>query len=73
LISFCFWPFSLFFFPPLSPMVYLLWYYQPYFRLSGTCVPHDECYQKYAPKASAEVATVRLAPTAEELCAENGM
>jgi hypothetical protein len=59
-IAFCFWPFSLSFLPPLSPIVCLLWCCQSYSCLSTTCVPHNECYQKYGPKARAGVATVRL-------------
>jgi hypothetical protein len=63
-IAFCFWPFSLSFLPPLSPIVNLLWCCRSYSCLSRTCVPHNECYQKYGSKARAGVATVRLELTA---------
>ena len=67
LVACCFWPFSLSFLPPLSPIVCLLWRCQPYSCLSGTCVPHDECYQKYEPMARAGVAIVRPKTTAGAL------
>src|SRR5512135_2529342 len=41
-IDFCFWPFSLSFLPPLSPIVCLLWRCRSYFCFLRTCVPHED-------------------------------
>ena len=53
LTDFCFCPFSLSFFPPLSPMVSLLLFCCSYAILSGTLCPYDDAIRSMGQSLSA--------------------